>query len=313
MKDRISQNPGRVLITPENGAAPFYAMMSRADNPTQKGDPIDKNTLLKDSTAAMFGLDASALPDHVLQILAPNSLVNMHVWSKYSTATEYYMIQSYAPLVNKQYFNATSHDYTKYYTEASIVDGQIVLSGSHPADYTEMVGCYYLYTSDDTSEYRKVKGVSIDDSGTSSDLFTYYVVTVGERAAGDLVGYVASVDQGAYPPSESDGYDYRYMGLLGYAGLVEAGSYTGTGTYGSDNKNRLNLGFEPKVVFINGPSGYGGFAWIYGKNSGLSYVSMTQKTVSIAWDNTGLSWYSSDSSEYQLNKSGTTYNYVAIG
>lgn len=69
MKDRISQNPGRVLITPEDGSSPFYATMTRADNPTQEGDPLNKNTLLKDATAALFGLGADAVPNDVFSLL----------------------------------------------------------------------------------------------------------------------------------------------------------------------------------------------------------------------------------------------------
>lgn len=67
MKDRTPQNPGRVLITPENGAAAYYATLTRADNPTQAGDPLNKATLLKDSTAALFEKDANAVPDDILR------------------------------------------------------------------------------------------------------------------------------------------------------------------------------------------------------------------------------------------------------
>lgn len=74
MKDRVPANPGRVLITPENGSAPFYATMARADNPTQEGDPLDKNTLLKDATAAMFGKGTDALPDQILSVLSKAAL-----------------------------------------------------------------------------------------------------------------------------------------------------------------------------------------------------------------------------------------------
>ena len=37
-----------------------------ADDPIAEGDPIDKSTLLKDATAALYGLDATAVPDEVL-------------------------------------------------------------------------------------------------------------------------------------------------------------------------------------------------------------------------------------------------------
>lgn len=69
MKDRVPVNPGRVLITPENGSAAYYATMTRADNPTQEGTPLNKASLLKDATAALFGLGTDAVPDDVLQMI----------------------------------------------------------------------------------------------------------------------------------------------------------------------------------------------------------------------------------------------------
>ena len=66
MKNRVPANPGRVLITPEDGSAAFYATLTRADNPTEEGDPLSKETLLTDATAALYGLDATAVPDEVL-------------------------------------------------------------------------------------------------------------------------------------------------------------------------------------------------------------------------------------------------------
>lgn len=56
-----------MLITPEDGTATFYAKISMADNPSQEGTPLDKATLLKDATAALYGLGTDAVPDDVLQ------------------------------------------------------------------------------------------------------------------------------------------------------------------------------------------------------------------------------------------------------
>ena len=65
MKDRVSLYPGRVKLIPVSGQENTYDMV-RADEPTQNGDPMSKATFLKDSTAALFGLDNTALPDDVL-------------------------------------------------------------------------------------------------------------------------------------------------------------------------------------------------------------------------------------------------------
>lgn len=66
MYDRIPTpgQEGRMLISPEGGT-PYYATVAMADNPTQEGTFINKATLLKDATAALFGLGAAAVPDDV--------------------------------------------------------------------------------------------------------------------------------------------------------------------------------------------------------------------------------------------------------
>lgn len=107
---------------------------------------------------------------------------------------------------------------------------------------------------------------------------------------------------------------------------IEVGSYVGTGTYGSSNKNSLTFGFEPKLVMLgptegtNGNAGFGllpangywtdGFVWIKGQLYALGagnyqiYFSQTGET---------LSWYGSKSATDQQNISGFTYRYIAIG
>lgn len=61
MRDRIPRDPGRVLITPENGEA-YYATMERADNPLQEGDALNKKNLLPDEVAESLGLDPAENP-----------------------------------------------------------------------------------------------------------------------------------------------------------------------------------------------------------------------------------------------------------
>lgn len=75
MKDRVPTYPGRVKLTPVSGQENTYDMV-RADEPTQDGTPLNKASLLKDSTAELFGLDVDALPDDVLNILSNATLLN---------------------------------------------------------------------------------------------------------------------------------------------------------------------------------------------------------------------------------------------
>lgn len=70
MKDRLANKPGRILITPENGSAPFYATIKRADEPMQEGDELNKGNLLKDQTAARFGKGNDSVPDTIFDQIA---------------------------------------------------------------------------------------------------------------------------------------------------------------------------------------------------------------------------------------------------
>lgn len=91
MQDRTPTpgQEGRVLITPENGSAPFYAKVEMADNPTNPGTPLNKETLLQDSTAALYGLDETAVPDDVLAHLPMSINSGWVKFAEYTTHGTY--------------------------------------------------------------------------------------------------------------------------------------------------------------------------------------------------------------------------------
>lgn len=62
MQDRVPLYPGRVKLVPVAGQKNTYDM-TRADQPTQEGDPLNKATLWSDVTAALFGLGVDSVPD----------------------------------------------------------------------------------------------------------------------------------------------------------------------------------------------------------------------------------------------------------
>ena len=78
MKDRVPLYPGRVKLVPVSGQENLYNMV-RADQPTQEGTPLNKATLLKDATAALFGLDTNAVPDDVLAYIGK---YNQYWWRR---------------------------------------------------------------------------------------------------------------------------------------------------------------------------------------------------------------------------------------
>lgn len=66
MKNRLPTYPGRVILTPVSGATNTYDMV-RADVPIEEGTPLNKETLLQDSTAATLELGEDATPDDALK------------------------------------------------------------------------------------------------------------------------------------------------------------------------------------------------------------------------------------------------------
>lgn len=68
MQDRVSLHPGRVKLVPVAGQENTYDMV-RADEPTQEGTPLNTDSLLKKSTAALLGGSESMVPDEALVAL----------------------------------------------------------------------------------------------------------------------------------------------------------------------------------------------------------------------------------------------------
>ena len=104
-----------------------------------------------------------------------------------------------------------------------------------------------------------------------------------------------------------------------------SGSYTGTGTYGSSNKNTIPFSFTPKmVVILNNATTYCNMAviipGIYGyvlthNGSGNSLSTRYDakiNTLGTSISSNTLSWYSSIDEIGQMNSSGSTYYWVAI-
>lgn len=62
MQDRVPLYPGRVKLVPVSGQENTYDM-TRADQPTQEGTPLNKASLWADDTASLFGLDVNSVPN----------------------------------------------------------------------------------------------------------------------------------------------------------------------------------------------------------------------------------------------------------
>ena len=97
---------------------------------------------------------------------------------------------------------------------------------------------------------------------------------------------------------------------------VFSGTYTGTGTSGSQNPCQLRLSFVPRFMFVYSNAPASGW-WVRtadATTSAQGKMETTSGTATVMWDNDNmtLSWYAS-SAAVQLNTSGTVYGYLVIG
>ena len=120
--------------------------------------------------------------------------------------------------------------------------------------------------------------------------------------------------------SNADSTDTYANKGAGSVPRIQVGTYTGTGVYGSSNKNTFTFNFVPQIVHVTGEGYYGTF--MNPGENGLVYTGTTVATAQniATWSGMTLSWYSSFSGSkketgaaYQFNTSGVTYTITAMG
>ena len=312
--------PSGVASLDENGQVPTGQM------PEMKVDAFTKAETLKDTTAALYGLPNTAVPDDVLHILSrlQSGLGNDYIWAK----SQYQEIKTAGSLTfpgtetsnilcanqitldssgNISLFNPETYTFAQIGNNSSILKGKYVFY--HPDSYH----------GDDKIKYvDKTAQIGFSSGGRAFDINVSsggYIVSAQLK----LVSYVNSPSPDAYPPDVSDGYIYTLFGQLGDKAHIATGSYTGTGTYGSDHPNSLTFEFEPKALCIveDGQTTEGGILWINPLKHGRALPANTDNSYYcyLTWSGKTVSWYdiADRNSKYQHNVSGTTYHYIAIG
>ena len=340
MNDRVPVKPGRVKLAKDDGTVE-YAVLTRADEPTQEGTPLNKNTLLKDSTAAMYGLTDAAVPDDVLSLLSRfnSGLGEEYFWAR----------QTFGELLFEWKYNlslgqySSSRGYCRVRCADSVSfdssgtafleDTQDLMFTSGDTSISTLAGKYCYTTSNadvvDTSTVYKIPEDATLSWATGSLRAnnSYRVISKPETAA-----FLSSPDQNAYPPAVADGYMYAMLGQLGDLGTAEFVSYTGTETYGVDSPCEITFAKPPKYIRIiaklyKGAPYHSNSALIKLNTSncyetlpgciGTEYqtyfplVGSSSGYIKRSADGKTITWYST-SAGYQLNKADYTYVVMAL-
>lgn len=346
MKDRLPLYPGRVKLVPVSGQENVYDM-TRADQPTQAGDPLNKATLLKDATAALFGLGTDAVPDDALAYLGKYA---QHWWKRWPARYEENKVSASSNLSAVVSSN-TPENTNIMYSEKILIDdsGKISLQDAKSVPFTGdflalknsliSIGSSIYITgmaqvSDESVYFIEVAAWQRQDSWVYLDEAYFKLVESILKSNPSDYSFVNDNSQNAYPDSGVlDGYEYEYLGIpfdnAATAPKIATGSYVGTGKYGKDNPNSLTFEFPVKFVVIyasnssNPTSDSAMFSvtfspdFSFGKTDSISWHSgSSSKAINgIDWSNGNrtLSFYSNRSAGMQLNLSDKTYYYYAFG
>ena len=236
-------------------------------------------------------------------------------------------------VVSNVSFGSDGNTYIHY----DVSDGVVVdKSGNVTLGNTTrvVIGYGYNYTTDTVKSALAGKFIKVyaNEYSDSSDTHTFipnntivYIpsdVSITQDGLGPkhfIASYQPVTGHAAIPANHT----ITYLGQLGGGTRIEEGSYVGTGTHGSSNPNSLTFGFEPKMVMI--------FAADISRNakmiineSGVSVVVQTSSNsvlagfASITKTEKTITWYSTETNSVnpaaaQLNTSGITYDYIAIG
>lgn len=274
MKDRIPLYPGRVTLTPVSGQANTYDM-TRADQPTEEGTPLNKNTLLKDATAALYGLGSDAVPDEVLLKIALTGL---------DTSSYYWIKNNFKQGVTlgevKRANIQWTHDgysYYKFYYADNIIknDGTISLENPKLFDQSTDDSSLTSLRACTKSKYIQAYSGNVSSGSPSGDIYfgtneddatfqnwngsstgiykNAQLVSMGFDNS--FVEMLKSNDPNAYPNGIVKPFEYiKYGNLLPMK--LATGTYIGTGTYGVNDPTVLTFPFVPKLLLIQNVSVY---------------------------------------------------------
>mgnify|MGYP004649578991 CR=1 FL=1 len=280
MKDRIPLYPGRVKLVPVDGEENTYDLV-RADQPTQAGTPLNKSSLLKDTTSVLYGLDENALPDDVLAML-PESL---KVASAEVKTAEF----------SRNWKSVTISDYstnTSYYSGASIGNTMLLAFSYNEYLYIERsddgktwVRSNYSYTGGSTGtlvsngEYAVYVDASHGVSIYTTDGLTWHDGSIsGDSSSGNTrVAYgngvfVAASQSVKFSSDNGKTWNSVSKSVSGYNGLLIfykgkfylSRRYTDSGNvpiYTSDDGNNWTKISTIKAgnAYTNEPSNFFGF------------------------------------------------------
>lgn len=290
--------------------------LSKLEHKIENISVTDTDVSVSPDVATAMGLTGDPQVKDALEKLTAAVNPLQYVWEKNSIA----ILDAATNAFNVK-FASQSSTATIYYSDGvDYKNGSIRLSepvqtisvSYNTYDSYDLTGKYAYSEQDTTILHLKAKF-----RRWSSGADYYVSVDNSRRIAVEFtpITELSSYNPNSFPIDDTqNGFYYKYIGRPQYIGArIATGSYTGTGTFGSSNKNSLTLDFPPKRISIINSTGivFGELvikgSTVYGYSYSGAYVALTGSI-----NGNTISWYAADAAK-QLNASGVNYLFVTEG
>lgn len=185
MKDRVPKYPGRVYVTPENGGAPYYATIERADEPVEVGTPLNKATLLNDDVANLISLSG----DQATVSEALKAVFNLA--NPYASTSRYGRTKLTSALSNSESLAVTPKAVNAINDKIEKIPSRELLFSESYTYEDNIVRIELDLSSIDLSKYMSIS-IHIESSTTPSNWTSY--VSFSKATGSDGVALVLDTD-----------------------------------------------------------------------------------------------------------------------
>ena len=240
MKNRVPKYPGRIKLKDVLTGEERLYDMTRADEPTEDGTPINKETLLTDQTADRYGLDEDGTPDDAFAFLGNYTEWRWNrrtvKWTENQgeeTSVYYSPSSSSQNVVSASYSDAISFDPST--GSVSLVSPSSMISNANNVyeNMTPLKGKYLKLKDDNV--YFAGDNYEIEVTHYGGGGISIYIKGLlpisANKSTGPWEEVRASTDD-AYPDSGiSGGYEYEAQGMpLEKAAALSPGGGSGGGS-----------------------------------------------------------------------------------
>lgn len=352
MEDRNVEFPSRYRLEKVAGTDDIYDLTPAPGTIYTAGTYFNKVTFLKDATAALYGFGADAVPDEVLAWLgqynaywwarrlpAGTRYVEKRTARTETSATVLRTNGAYAKTIsidpetgeitlvdaivvttlagkdNVMAMGDTLAEYAPCYVQDDTGGGITYLpeGTTSPHSNTGTIFTNDYSTGDDSAAYELASNKSPRSGPTAEDVESI----LSNVSAGEWE-YCHSSDRSAYPDGGvRGGYEWKYLGVPFRNAIdvpkVAAGSYVGSGLYGSADSNSLTFDFPPKALFIQIADDVRRMFWFGAPSNAISTSTNAGTTLTVSVVGDTLTWYSGKNASEQMNSASKTYYYIALG